>query len=152
MSGWWLGWTRKRQADLEEEIRAHLAMAKQDRMDWKETPELLVGLFPALQTLRLSVARTLREAGTRSVTNAGSSSRKVLVVSQVALSLVLLVGAGLLIKTFAKLSDVSPGFDARNVLTMKMSLSLDTTKATARLSERAVSKLESLPVFAAWPT
>jgi hypothetical protein len=61
------------------------------------------------------------------------------------MSLVLLVGAGLPIKTFAKLSGVSPGFDARNVLTMKMSLSLDTSKATARLSERAVSKLESLP-------
>ncbi len=51
----------------------------------------------------------------------------------------------MLIKTFAKLSGVSPGFDARNVLTMKMSLSLDTTEATARLSDRVVSKLESLP-------
>ena len=39
MCGWWLGSRRKRQADLEEEIRAHLTMAKQDRMDRKETPE-----------------------------------------------------------------------------------------------------------------
>ncbi len=78
-----------------------LPMLRQVTMDWRVVEfaallvlasSLLFGLFPALQTLRLSVARTLREAGMRSVTNAGSSSRKVLVVSQVALSLVLLVG------------------------------------------------------------
>ena len=94
-----------------------LPMLRKITMDWRVVEfaallalasSLLFGLFPALQILRIGVAGTLREAGTRNVTNAGANSRKVLVISQVAMSLVLLVGAGLLIKTFAKLSGVSP--------------------------------------------
>ncbi len=81
------------------------------------------GIFPALQLARTNLNATLREEGANS--SAGRERvqmRSLLVVGQVALSLLLLIGAGLLLRSFAQLLRVDPGFDAHNVLTMNVSL------------------------------
>jgi putative ABC transport system permease protein len=82
---------------------------------------VLFGILPALLLSRSNVVQALRE-GTRS---AGSRhrTRKVLVVAEVALALVLLVAAGLLARSFRGLQQVDVGFDPHNVLTMRVSLS-----------------------------
>ena len=84
---------------------------------------LLFGLAPALQTSRSNLQETLKD-GSRSGTSdmAGRAVRRALVVAEVALSLTLLVGAGLLIRSVAKLEGVDPGFDPRNVLTFNLAL------------------------------
>ena len=78
---------------------------------------------PALQLSRLDVHATLRDEGRSFTGDRGPSRLKsLLVVGQVALSLVLLVGASLLVRSFGALLTVNPGFDPRNVLTMAVSL------------------------------
>jgi putative ABC transport system permease protein len=85
------------------------------------------GIFPALQLARLDLNSELRDEGRGA--SAGRSrvhTRSLLVISQIALSLVLLIAAGLLLRSFNRLLHVDPGFDAQNLLTMNISLS--TTK------------------------
>jgi len=110
---------------------------------------LLFGLFPALQSWHLGISNPLREAGTRTTSNASANrARQILVVAEVAISLVLLIGAGLLVQTFKNLSGVEPGFDAHRVLTMQMSVSDErfrTTVATANMVHRVLTRLEAIP-------
>ncbi|MGA8594645.1 MAG: ABC transporter permease, partial [Bryobacteraceae bacterium] len=89
---------------------------------------VLFGLFPSLQISRPDLADELRESGT--MAGRGSPARSVfllsarglLVVAQIALSIVLLIGAALLMKSFARLHNVDPGFNAANLLTAKIGL------------------------------
>jgi putative ABC transport system permease protein len=84
---------------------------------------LLFGLAPALQTSRTNLQETLKDGSRSGAADfAGRSLRRALVVAEVALSLTLLVGAGLLIKSVAKLQGVDPGFDPRNVLVFNLNL------------------------------
>ncbi|HYK34532.1 ABC transporter permease [Alloacidobacterium sp.] len=81
------------------------------------------GIVPALQLAQADLNTTLREEGaSTSAVRERTQLRSLLVVGQVALSLVLLIGAGLLLRSFARLLDTNPGFDVRNVLTMNVSL------------------------------
>jgi putative ABC transport system permease protein len=81
------------------------------------------GTFPALQLSRLDLETSLRDEGRGTSTGqARTHMKSLLVVSQVALSLLLLIGAGLLLRSFGRLLGVDPGFDAHNVLTMNVSL------------------------------
>lgn len=84
---------------------------------------IVIGILPALQFTRTSVGETLKQGSGRT---GGSPmkqhTRKALVISEVALSLVLLIGAGLMIRSFWKLQQVDPGFDIRNAITMSVVL------------------------------
>ena len=84
---------------------------------------ILFGLIPALTASRTDLSATLKESGMRSGGSLKQNkARSILVVTEMALALILLVGAALLIRTFAALRGVDPGFDAHNILTMDMSL------------------------------
>ena len=84
---------------------------------------ILFGLIPALSSLKPELTEALKEGGRGSTTGLRRNRlRNVLVISEIALALVLLVGSGLLLKSFVRLQNVNPGFDPRNVLTMEISL------------------------------
>ncbi|HZU30414.1 MAG TPA: ABC transporter permease [Candidatus Angelobacter sp.] len=84
---------------------------------------VLFGLFPALQLSKTNVNQTLRDEGRGSTSgHQRVQMRGLLVIGQVALSLLLLIGAGLLVRSFTRLLRVDPGFDSQNVLSMNVSL------------------------------
>ncbi len=83
---------------------------------------ILFGLAPAWKAFRSEVHEPLKEGGRGSTEQGGSRLRQVLVASEVALALVVLVGAGLMLRSMARLLSVDPGFDPKNVLIMNMSL------------------------------
>jgi len=84
---------------------------------------LLFGVVPALQTSRTNLHDTLKEGGrSGSADVSGRGMRRALVIGEVALALTLLVGAGLLIRSVARLQHVAPGFDPDRLLTFNVSL------------------------------
>jgi putative ABC transport system permease protein len=84
---------------------------------------ILFGLIPALASARPELTEALKEGGRGSTTGARPNRvRNMLVIAEIALALVLLVGAGLLMKSFARLQAVNPGFTPDNVLTMELAL------------------------------
>jgi predicted permease len=82
---------------------------------------ILFGLAPAIQASRSDLNLVLRESETRTSTSRGWA-RHALAVSEVALAMVLLIGAGLMINTMLRLNQVNPGFDAKNVTAMFIQL------------------------------
>ena len=110
---------------------------------------ILFGLVPAFNASRSDLSITLRESGAR--TGSGlrhNKARSILVITEMALALVLLVGAALLIRTFGALRGVNPGFDARNVLTMQMSLAgarFEKTAGVEQLERDGRQRIEGLP-------
>jgi putative ABC transport system permease protein len=109
---------------------------------------VIFGLAPALQAARFGQSETLKETGRDSVTGGGNRIRGLLVVSEVALSIILLVGAGLLINSFLRLKNIDPGFRADNLLTMKVVLPepryREFAKRTAFYND-LVQKVQALP-------
>jgi predicted permease len=84
---------------------------------------LVIGLVPAVQTGKLSLTEALKEGGEKSVGGRERQQvRRVLVVVETALALVLVIGTGLLARTFSHLLHVDPGFKPANILTLKMAL------------------------------
>jgi putative ABC transport system permease protein len=84
---------------------------------------IVFGLAPALEASRVKLSETLKESSRGATGSArGRRMRNVLVVVEVGLALVLLVGAGLMIRSFMRLQGINPGFDAENVLTMRLAL------------------------------
>ena len=81
---------------------------------------ILFGLAPALRAVRGNLADGLRDRGTDTGGARGNKLRTVLVVSEVTLSLILLIGAGLMVRSFAAIQNVNPGFDAKNVATFNV--------------------------------
>jgi len=110
---------------------------------------ILFGLAPALQTSRTDLSSTLKESSNRSGTGfRHNKTRSLLVTTEMALALVLLVGAALLIRTFVAIRQVTPGFDAHNVLTMRMSLTgpqFEKAAGVARLAREGLRRLNALP-------
>jgi putative ABC transport system permease protein len=83
---------------------------------------IVFGLLPALQGSKIDLGVTLKEGGRDAAGLLRRRLRGFLVVSEVALAFVLLIGAGLLIRSFARLTEVDPGLDPRSVLTMDLAL------------------------------
>ena len=110
---------------------------------------ILFGLFPAFSVSRTDLNSTLKESSNRAGTGfRQAKTRSLLVITEVALALVLLVGAALLIRTFVALRGVNAGFDAHNVLTMEMSMNGDRfskTAAIAQLSRDGRQRLDAIP-------
>ncbi len=110
---------------------------------------VLFGLIPALTASRADLNVTLKESTSRSGSGfRQNKARGVLVITQIALALLLLIGSALLIRTFTALRSVNPGFDPHHVLTMRMSLTgqrFQKTDGVAQLSRDAVIRLQALP-------
>ena len=106
-------------------------------------------LAPAWQATRVSINEELKESGRSSAGGARQSrARGLLVITEIALSLVLLVGAGLLVKSFLRLQAVNPGFEAENALAVRLSLPKAHYSNRAALTafyEKLRLRLESLP-------
>ena len=83
---------------------------------------ILFGLVPALSGVSSSLSETLKGSSRTTSTRTGQRTRRALVVSEFALALMLVVGAGLLLHSLARLQQVDPGFDASHILTMNISL------------------------------
>ncbi len=86
---------------------------------------LFFGLAPALRASSVHLTEELAHGGRTTRTRGGMRLRGALVVAQVAVSLILLVGAGLLIRSFARLATINPGFDPQHLLTGEMQLPTD---------------------------
>src|SRR6476660_5704501 len=83
---------------------------------------VLFGIVPALQASKLDVTSALKEGGRSGEGHRRTSPRSLLLIGEVALSLMLLVGAGLLSKSFLRLQEIRPGFNAHNVLLANLAL------------------------------
>jgi predicted permease len=110
---------------------------------------ILFGLIPAIAASRPNLAAVLNEGSSRSGTSFRQGKvRSILVVSEIALALVLLIGAALLIRTFRNLGEVDPGFITHNVLTMTMSVSgerFQTTAPVAQLVREGQDRVQAVP-------
>jgi putative ABC transport system permease protein len=110
---------------------------------------IIFGLVPAFEATRLNLHDTLKEGGK----NIGGSRRShrlrsAFVIIEIALALVLLVGAGLLVRSFARLQAVDPGFNAKNVLTLRVKLpgkKYDTDAKAITFFHQAVAQIKALP-------
>jgi putative ABC transport system permease protein len=111
---------------------------------------VIFSLLPAVKASRPDINEVLK-AGAKTATSGGSSQlwRDSLVVAEVALGLVLLIGAGLMMRSFASLTNVPPGFDPNNVLTARITLSGaaydDDTQARSRYVSQTLERLKALP-------
>ena len=109
---------------------------------------VLFGTIPALQASRTDVGDTLKDGGRTSTSAARHRIAKVLIVAEVALSLVLLVAAGLLINSFARLRNVEPGFSAGHLLTMRVAppeARYTTFEKGVAFYEELFARLRSIP-------
>jgi putative ABC transport system permease protein len=113
------------------------------------TTGILAGFLPALRLTRADVSQSLKQGlGRTDADSSGHRTRSILVVAEVALSLMLLVGAGLMIRSFQLLHQVSPGFDSRNVLTMTAMVSnakFPNPAQQVTFFEQVLQRVRSLP-------
>jgi predicted permease len=114
---------------------------------------IVFGLAPALRASRVDINKFLKE-GSRNSGKGGASDRghhrirKLLVISEVALSLVLLIGAGLLIRSYQRILDAHPGFNSHNVLSMRLSLpavKYTSPESIVTFYQRVSERLKALP-------
>ncbi len=109
---------------------------------------LLFGLFPALHTSNPDLASTLKEGGRSGGGMLRRRARSFLVITEVALALVLLTGAALLIRTFAGLRSVDPGFNPHNLMVMETPMAGGAYDSTAKVNnfvEQVAQRVEGLP-------
>lgn len=110
---------------------------------------VLFGLVPALHSLKFNLGEALKDGGRSGSESAGRSrARGLLVVLESAVAVVLLVGAGLLLRSFVLLQNVNPGFDAQNVLTLRLDLSrekYDAPQKAGLFFNQLESRLAALP-------
>jgi putative ABC transport system permease protein len=106
---------------------------------------LLFGALPALTGAR-DLNASLKEGGRTGSSSRGGRARSAFVVAEIVLALVLLVGAGLLLRSFTRLLDVNPGFDPQHTLTMKMSLPASRYEGRrSQFYKRLFEQIEAVP-------
>jgi predicted permease len=108
---------------------------------------LITGVVPAWRLSNVNVGEALKHGG-RGADTGGKHTRSILVVAEVALSLILLVGAGLLMRTLWKLQSVDPGFNPHNVLTASLSLAdkkFSTPQQTSLFYEQVRQQVKAVP-------
>jgi putative ABC transport system permease protein len=115
------------------------------------------GMFPAFRFSRPNLQGDLKGSAQGTARNATHGVQRGLVVAQMALALILLVGAGLLTNSLVRLMTVDPGFDPRNLLTVRLALPADRYTedgATTAFYDRIIEKVRALPgatnVAAGW--
>ena len=110
---------------------------------------IVFGLVPSLEATRFDLQDSLKEGGKNVGGTSGSHRvRSLFVVTQVALALVLLVGAGLLVKSFNRLQSVDPGFNANNLLTMRVTLPFAKYEEDSKRIEffkKALEQMRAIP-------
>ncbi len=110
---------------------------------------ILFGLMPALQTLRVDLNRSLREEGRGVSAGAGRNRvHRVLVVSEVALAVVLVISAGLLLRSFNRMLRIDPGFKVENMLTVSLNVPASRYQDGARINtfyKQLIDRVETLP-------
>jgi len=109
---------------------------------------VLAGVLPAIRAGRTDVNSALKEGGRSDAGSVGLRTRRLLIVCEVALSLVLLTGAGVMIRSLLALRNVDAGFDPRNVLTMRVGLPetrYKTPAETTAFYNKALQRLRALP-------
>jgi predicted permease len=110
---------------------------------------IVFGLFPALQSSRADIRPVLGQSGGPTVAGASSRwPRRTLVVTQVALCVALVFGAGLLVRTLQRLTQLKPGFDASNVITATLSLQdarYETHARVNQLFDRSLDGIRQVP-------
>lgn len=109
---------------------------------------VLVGVLPAIQATRTDPHETLKSDGRGGSGRAGTRARAVLVVAEIALSVVLLLGAGLLLRSFQNIHAVDAGFEPRGVLTMRLTLPRERYPGEAgnAFFDRLVERIGAAPV------
>jgi putative ABC transport system permease protein len=108
---------------------------------------LIFGLAPALEATRFDLHDSLKEGG-KNVGGGGHRLRKVFVITQVALALVLLVGAGLLVRSLNRLQAVDPGFNAQNLLTVRVTLPAQRYQEEPKridFFQQAIARMKTIP-------
>ena len=109
---------------------------------------LVFGVVPAWQTTRSELNESLKDGGRGSSVGRGRNARSLLIVSEIALSLVLLIGAGLMIKSFIRLSHVNPGFQTENIATMRLALpaaQYTTPSSQAMFFQQVITRMQTIP-------
>ena len=109
---------------------------------------LLFGVFPALRTAKLNLTDALKEGSKSGETTFKNRTRSLLVVFESALAVVLLVGAGLLVRSLIALQNTNPGFEANNVITMRVDLprgKYDTPEKSSNFFQQLEQRLAGLP-------
>jgi putative ABC transport system permease protein len=110
---------------------------------------ILFGLAPVLAAFRVSLDSTLKETGAQGASSSGARrAQSVLMVAEIALSIVLLISAGLLVKSFRNLTAIPTGFDSSHVLTARIALPLDQYQSLdlqRSFFQRLGERLRSLP-------
>ncbi len=111
---------------------------------------ILAGLLPALRASSGALSPTLRSGDNRSI-GTGERVRALLLATEAALSVVLLIGAALLVRSFITLANIDPGYDARNVLTARIYLNgaASTPERRAQLIDSLMARLRATPSVAA---
>ena len=127
------------------------------RLDWMVVAFTLIlgvvttlffGLVPALRTLRLNLVESLREGGQQTVAGHRQRLRSVLVVAEVSLAVVLVIGAGLMVRSLGALGRIDLGFDPGNLLTMRVSVPAaryDTPEKVIEFYRRLNERVRALP-------
>jgi putative ABC transport system permease protein len=109
---------------------------------------MIFGLVPALQSSRLDLNEVLKEGGRNASAGAGHRLRSAFVITEIALAVVLLVGAGLMMKSLLRLLQTNPGFDPQKVLTMTIVLpagKYDDPKRQISFQDQLKQRVQSLP-------